>query len=71
VAIRKQAREARTNANDNATMDQALAARDADTVSRLFDELRQSEIPGGDNPGGESSDSAAGRQLPGNTGMAP
>lgn len=71
AAKRKEAREARTNANDNQTMDKALAARDADTVSRLFDELRESEIPGGDNPGGQGSDPAAGRQLPGNPGVAP
>jgi hypothetical protein len=69
LAKNKEARDARTYANDTQTMDTALASSDAGTVSRLFDELR--EPAGEGDPGGPGSNAAGERQLPGDAGVAP
>ncbi|BDV42424.1 hypothetical protein GURASL_13470 [Geotalea uraniireducens] len=57
----KETRDARTYDNDTAHFDEALATRDTDDLSRMFDELRVPGTEGSDDPGRSEADASAGR----------
>jgi hypothetical protein len=61
VVKRQEAREANTYENDIRKMDNALADRDADVLSSMFDELRAPAGTGEDNPGGQDANIPPGR----------
>lgn len=53
-----------TYENDAAQFDQALAGRDADSLSAAFEQLRVPDAAAGDgDPGGQDDQAAAQRQL--------